>query len=63
MNDDGKEDSEILLRDKKGYLNAGIRWSAIENLMLERISITHLLLLLEILRIFPVCLIIPLNII
>jgi len=35
MNDDGKEDSEILLRDKKGFLNAGIRWTAIDNLMLE----------------------------
>ena len=35
MNDDGKEDSEILLRDKKGYLNAGLRWAAMANIMLE----------------------------
>ena len=30
-----KSISEILLRDKKGYLNAGLRWAAMENIMLE----------------------------
>ena len=35
--DDGESDSgdELILRKGKGYLNAGIRWSATDNLMLE----------------------------
>mgnify|MGYP001205569186 FL=1 len=34
-NDDGENNSEDFIRDNKGYLNAGLRWSATENLMLE----------------------------
>ena len=34
-NDNGSDDQGILIRKGRGYLNAGLRWSATNNLMLE----------------------------
>ena len=35
INDNDFDDSEYIIRKGRGYLNAGIRWSATDNLMLE----------------------------
>lgn len=34
-NDDGEQNNDTFVRKGRGYLNAGLRWSATNNLMLE----------------------------